>query len=103
MQWKFTNTEHKQSGRTSTSDKPFVEVWLQHRYNVSEAQLKVLASQRVLSVVLDQRLQAGKVEVGREIEVRNPALGTSANEAVLDPPTAPERQKGANIGMLDEP
>lgn len=74
---------------------------IRQRYNVSEAQLKVLASQRVLSVVLDQRLQAGKVEVGREIEVGNPALRTSANEAVLDPPTAPERHAGMTGAVRD--
>lgn len=73
------------------SDKPFVQVGIRQRYNVSEAQLKVLASQRVLSVVLDQRLQAGKVQVRRKVIVWNPALRTSADETVLDPPTAPGR------------
>lgn len=63
---------------------------VQQRYDVGEAQLEVLASQWVLSVVLDQRLQVGEVEVGREIEVRHPALRTSANQTVLDPPAAPE-------------
>lgn len=52
-----------------TGDRPFVQVRIRQGYDVSEAQLKVLASQRVLSVVLDQRLQAGKVEVGREVKV----------------------------------
>lgn len=73
-----------------TSDEPFVLVRLDQRYDVSKAQLEVLASQWVLTVVLDQRRQAGKVEVGREKEVGSLALRTFPNQTVLDPPTAPE-------------
>jgi len=38
-------------------------------YSISEAHLEVLAAQRAFSVVLDQRVHAGKVQVWSQEEV----------------------------------
>lgn len=65
-------------------------MWVGWRHSISETQLEVLAAQRVLSVVLDQGNQAGKVQVGRQEIVRVALLCAHANAAVLDTPTTPE-------------
>lgn len=49
---------------------PLLQVGAGLRHSLSEAQLEVLAAQRVVSVVLDQREHAGEVQVGRQEEVR---------------------------------
>lgn len=65
-------------------------MWVGFRHSVREAQFKVLAAKRVFSVVLNQGVHAGKVQVWRqEVESVCP-LWTWANATVLDPPTAPE-------------
>lgn len=75
-------------------DRPFVEMGAGLRHGVGEAQLEVLAAQRVLPVVLDQGDQAGKVQVGRQVIVGASLLRAHANAAVLDPPAAPETHTG---------
>lgn len=45
-------------------------MWVGLWYSVSEAQFKVLAAQWIFSVVLDQGVHAGKVQVWRQEEVR---------------------------------
>lgn len=75
-------------------DRPFVEVWAGLRHSVGETQLEVVAAQRVLSVVLDQGNQAGKVQVGRQEIVGASLLGADANATVLHPPAAPRRREG---------
>lgn len=71
-------------------DRPFVEVWAALRYSIGEAQLEIVAAQRVLPVVLDQGNQAGKVQVSRQKIVSASLLRVDANTTVLDPPTAPK-------------
>lgn len=44
-------------------------------HGVREAQVEVLAAQRVFSVVLDQGVQTGKVQVRRHVVVRDVPLG----------------------------
>lgn len=44
-------------------------MWIGLWYSVSEAQFKVLAAQRFFSVVLDQGVHAGKVQVWCQVEV----------------------------------
>ena len=59
------------------------------RHGVGEAQLEVLAAQRVLPVVIDQGVHAGEVQVGRQVEVGEPPLGAGADTTVLDSGSAP--------------
>lgn len=65
-------------------------MWAALRYSISEAQLEILAAQRVLLVVLDQGIQAGEVQVSRQKIVSASLLRADANPTVLDPPTAPK-------------
>lgn len=83
-----------------TFDEPFLQVRVGLRHGAGEAQLEVLAAQRVLPVVLDQRVHAGEVQVWRQVEVRVRPLRTRADAAVLDSPAAPEHThtKGAQGG-----
>ncbi|TNN53342.1 hypothetical protein EYF80_036496 [Liparis tanakae] len=66
----------------------YVRVCLRH--GIREPQLKVLASQRVVPVVLHQGEHAGEVQVGRQVEVRERPLCNRADATVLDSPVAPE-------------
>lgn len=71
-------------------DRPFIEVWAGLGYSIGETQLKVLAAQRALSVVLDQGNQAGKVQVRRQKIARASLLSANTDATVLDPPVAPK-------------
>lgn len=44
-------------------------MWVGLWYSISEAQLKVLAAQRSFSVVLDEGVHAGKVQVWCQVVV----------------------------------
>jgi len=72
------------------SDPPLLQVRVWLRHGVREAQLKVLAAQRVFPVVLDQGVHAGEVQVGRQVEVRERPLCNRADATMLDSPVAPE-------------
>ena len=69
---------------------PFCSMGRGLRHGVGEAQLEVLAAQRVFSVVVDQGVHAEEVQVGRQVEVSEPPLGAGADPTVLDSPSAPE-------------
>ena len=64
-------------------------MWVWPRHSVSEAQFEVLAAQRVVSVVRDQGVHAGKVQLWRQVVVSVRAVETRANTTVLDSSTAP--------------
>lgn len=79
--------------------RPFVEMRVELRHSVGETQLEVVAAKRVVSVVLDEGGQAGKVQVGRQVVVGPPVLGAHAHAAVLDPPVAPGAHKMADSAV----
>lgn len=82
-----------QAIRASWCHTPLVEMWIGLWHSISETQLEIMAAQRVLSVVLDQGTQAGKVQVSRQKIVRASLLCADANTTVLDPPAAPKTQE----------